>query len=223
MWQFQKVAINLPRSAGLWPLLVGAEKRPWTCQGRQVEESGHEPAKVGRFMATFSRGRKVAMNLPGSAGWEPEVHGGWKPAVNLPRSAGWDHRAENWPWTCQGRQVEDIPLIMDWVNGWKVAMNLPRSAGWGQKAHYGWKPAINLPRSAGWERGHQPAKVGRLSPQKKVWLNLPRSAGLWPLFQPANSGRCAQVYRGGIKVGGQAFKGGADSLSPVSPPFPPQG
>ena len=145
-------------------------------------------------MVTLSRGWKVAMNLPRSAGWEPEVQGGWKPAVNLPRSAGWAHRAENWPSTCQGRQVEDIPLIMDWVNGWKVAMNLPRSAGWGQKAHYGWKPAINLPRSAGWERGHQPAKVGRLSPQKKVWFNLPRSAGLWPLFQPATYGWCAQVY-----------------------------
>ena len=139
-----------------------------------VLKSGHQFAKVGRFVATFSRG--------------------WKAAVNLPRSAGWDHRAENWPSTCQGRQVEDIPLIMDWVNGWKVAMNLPRSAGWGQKAHYGWKPAINLPRSAGWERGRQPAKVGRLSPQKKVWFNLPRSAGLWPLFQPATYGWYAQVF-----------------------------
>ena len=55
--------------------------------------------------------------------------------------------------------------------------------------------SLNLPRSEGWESGHQPAKVGRLSPQKKVWFNLPRSAGLWPLFQPANSGRCAQVCK----------------------------
>ena len=171
-------------------------------------------------MVTLSRGWKVAMNLPGSAGWEPEVHGGWKPAVNLPRSAGWDHRAENWPSTCQGRQVEDIPLIMDWVNGWKVAMNLPRSAGWGQKAHYGWKPAINLPRLAGWERGHQPAKVGRLSPQKKCgstcqgrqvyghFFNLPIVAGV---------PKCIGVE---LKWGDKPSKGGQTAWA-LCPPLPP--
>ena len=79
---------------------------------------------------------------------------------------------------------------------WKAAMKLLRSAVWGPKAPKCWKPAIKLPRSAVWERGRQTAKVGSLSPRKKVWLKLPRSAVLWPLFQTSKYGRFTQVYTG---------------------------
>ena len=144
-------------------------------------------------MATFDRGWKVAMKLPGSAVWEPKPLVGWKPAMKLPRSAVWGHSAENRPWNCQGRQFENINLVMDRANGWKAAMKLPRLAVWGPKGPKGWKLAMKLPRSAVWERGRETAKVGSLSPQKKVWFKLPTLAVLWPLFQTARYGRVAQV------------------------------
>ena len=144
-------------------------------------------------MATFGRGWKVAMKLPGSAVWGPKPPVCWKPAMKLPRSAVWDHSAENRPWNCQGRQFENINLVMDRANGWKAAMKLPRSAVWGPKGPKCWKLAMKLPRSAVWERGRETAKVGSLSPQKKVWFKLPTLAVLWPLFQTARYGRVAQV------------------------------
>ena len=173
----------------------------WNCQGRQFHGhffperiSGHKTAKVGSSMATFGRGWKVAMKLPGSAVWEPKPPVCWKPAMKLPRSAVWDHSAENRPWNCQGQQFENINLFMDRANGWKAAMKLPRSAVWGPKGPKGWKLAMKLPRSAVWERGRETAKVGSLSPQKKVWFKLPTLAVLWPLFQTARYGRFAQVW-----------------------------
>ena len=173
------------------------EKWPWNCQGRQFHENGHKTAKVGSFMATFGRGWKVAMKLPGSAVWGPKPPVCWKPAMKLPRSAVWDHSAENRPWNCQGRQFENINLVMDRANGWKAAMKLPRSAVWGPKGPKCWKLAMKLPRSAVWERGRETAKVGSLSPQKKVWFKLPTLAVLWPLFQTARYGRVAQVISWG--------------------------
>ena len=101
-------------------------------------------------MATFDRGWKVAMKLPGSAVWEPKPPVCWKPAMKLPRSAVWGHSAENRPWNCQGRQFENINLVMDRANGWKAAMKLPRSAVWGPKGPKCWKLAMKLPRSAVW-------------------------------------------------------------------------
>ena len=175
--------------------ILSALGSPNMCQVQQVEESGHETAKVGSFMATFDRGWKAAIELPRSAVWEPKLPQCWKPAMKLPRSAVWGHSAEKRPSNCQGRQFENMHLIMDWANGWKAAVKLPRSAVWGPKAPKCWKPAIKLPRSAVWERGRQTAKVGSLSPRKKVWLKLPRSAVLWPLFQTSKYGRFTQVIR----------------------------
>ena len=110
--------------------------------------------------------------------------------MKLPRSAIW----KLLPWNCQGWQFENINLVMDRANGWKAAMKLPRSAVWGPKGPKGWKLAMKLPRSAVWERGRETAKVGSLSPQKKVWFKLPTLAVLWPLFQTARYGRFAQVF-----------------------------
>ena len=113
-------------------------------------------------MATFDRGWKAAIELPRSAVWEPKLPQCWKPAIKLPRSAVWGHSAEKRPSNCQGRQFENMYLIMDWANGWKAAIELPRSAVWGPKAPKCWKPAMKLPRLAVWERGHETAKVGSL-------------------------------------------------------------
>ena len=152
------VAINLPRSAGSWSLLVGAEKWPWTCQGRQVEsprsmgaenrpstcqgrqveitglKTGHQPAKVGRLRTSLSS---------------------WIGSM-----------AEKWPWTCQGRQVEDKRLTM--------AENRPSTCQGRQVENV----AINLPRSAGWVHKK---KCGSTCQGRQVYghfFNLPHMAGV---------------------------------------------
>ena len=109
--------------------------------------TGHETTKVGSFMApstpinlvvssciaTFRRGRVVAMKLPRSVVWEPKVQVCWKPAMKLPKLAIWEHQSHHgwskWlkssptakvgslraeslkvlnilPWSCQGWQFE---------------------------------------------------------------------------------------------------------------------
>merc|ERR1711983_286797 len=65
---------------------MGAERRPSTCQGRQVEitglKTGHQPAKVGRLRTKGSL---------------------WLKTGHQPAKVG---RLRTWPSTCQGRQVE---------------------------------------------------------------------------------------------------------------------
>ena len=82
--------------------------------------------KIGSCMVTFDRGWKPAMKLARLAVRKSKLPMWWKPAIKLPRSAVWDHSAEKRPWNYKGRQLENMPLIMDSSNGWKAAMKLPR-------------------------------------------------------------------------------------------------
>ena len=131
------LVLKLQTLAFSWPLFSPNQKWSWSFHGRfsALIKSGHETSKAGSFMATFDRGRKVAMNLQRSAGWRnwpwncqgPQFHGNCQGRQFENQSS---QCAENQPRNCQVRQFENMPLIMNWANGWKAAVKLPRSAVW---------------------------------------------------------------------------------------------
>ena len=132
-FQRESVAMKLPRSAVSWPLLIGAEKWPWNCQGRQFESQSHRCAENRPWNC---QGRQFEVTVL-KTGHETAKVGSLRTSVSswigqMAEKRPWNcqgrqfedqkaQRAENWPWNCQGRQFEN------------VAVKLPRSAVWVHK------------------------------------------------------------------------------------------
>ena len=133
----KSVAIKLPRSAVSWPLLIGAEKWPWNCQGRQFESQSHRCAENRPWNC---QGRQFEVTVL-KTGHETAKVGSLRTSISswigqMAEKRPWNcqgrqfedqkaQRAENWPWNCQGRQFEN------------VAVKLPRSAVWVHKKKCG--------------------------------------------------------------------------------------